>query len=111
MQNRSKINKLEKKIIDFFLSFSANVKLPPEKFTTVTKEQGQQDVPTSSEPKKIILNSAEELYSEIRDKNFNAVGAVLSRKAKLITAQFDVRSTLIKKKLFISTIFNEEEKD
>ena len=43
-----------------------------------------------TEPKKFILNSAEELYAELRDKNFNAVGATLSRKAKYITAQFDV---------------------
>ena len=45
---------------------------------------------TSSEPKTLILNSADELYSELRDKNFSAVGQAVSRKAKIITAQFDV---------------------
>jgi hypothetical protein len=46
-----------------------------------------------SEPKKIILNSSEELFAELRDKNFNAVGPTLSRKAKLISALFDVSTS------------------
>ena len=77
-------------------NISANVKLPPEKFATQSKEGGPQEVGT--EPKKFILNSAEELYAELRDKNFKAVGPVLSRKAKMITAQFDVS--------FISRMFS-----
>ena len=72
----------------FSNSLAASVKLPPEKFATTSKEGGPQEIPT--EPKKFILNSGEELYAELRDKNFNAVGSTLSRKAKLITAQFDV---------------------
>lgn len=44
-----------------------------------------------TEPKKLQLNSAEELYAEIRDKNFNAVGAALSKKAKIISAAFEER--------------------
>ena len=71
----------------------ATVKLPPEKFATTSKEGGPQEIPT--EPKKFILNSGEELYAELRDKNFNAVGATLSKKAKLITAQFDVWNSKI----------------
>uniref|UniRef100_A0A8C7D580 Vacuolar protein sorting-associated protein 33A n=1 Tax=Oncorhynchus kisutch TaxID=8019 RepID=A0A8C7D580_ONCKI len=47
--------------------------LPPEKFS------------------KMQLNSAEELYAEIRDKNFNGVGAALSKKAKIISAAFEER--------------------
>ena len=66
---------------------SASVKLPPEKFATTGKD-GSQEIPT--EPKKVILNSGEELFAEIRDKNFNAVGATLSKRAKLMNAQFDV---------------------
>ena len=68
--------------------FAASVKLPPEKFASSSKEGAGQEIPT--EPKKFILNSGEELYGELRDKNFNAVGSTLSKKAKLITAQFDV---------------------
>ena len=73
----------------FCLLLSATVKLPPEKFV----EGGTTDV--ASDPKKIILNSSEELFAEIRDKNFLAVGPVLSKKAKLISAQFDVSSFFI----------------
>lgn len=67
------------------------VKLPPEKFAP--KKQGGsgggKELPT--EAKKLQLNSAEELYAEIRDKNFNAVGSVLSKKAKIISAAFEER--------------------
>lgn len=64
------------------------VKLPPEKFAPKKQGDGGKDLPT--EAKKLQLNSAEELYAEIRDKNFNAVGSVLSKKAKVISAAFEV---------------------
>ena len=64
---------------------TASVKLPAEKFSN--SEDG---VSTSAESKKFILNSSEQLYSELRNKNFKAVGGVLNRTAKLITAQADV---------------------
>nr|CAH7720426.1 unnamed protein product [Callosobruchus chinensis] len=41
----------------------------------------------SEDKKQIILNSADKLYADIRDKNFNAVGAYLSKQAKAISAQ------------------------
>lgn len=65
------------------------VKLPPEKFAPKKQGDGGKDLPT--EAKKLQLNSAEELYAEIRDKNFNAVGSVLSKKAKIISAAFEER--------------------
>uniref|UniRef100_A0A671L3A7 Vacuolar protein sorting-associated protein 33A-like n=1 Tax=Sinocyclocheilus anshuiensis TaxID=1608454 RepID=A0A671L3A7_9TELE len=65
------------------------VKLPPEKFAQKKQGEGGKELPT--EPKKLQLNSAEELYAEIRDKNFNAVGAALSKKAKIISAAFEER--------------------
>ncbi|XP_064209394.1 vacuolar protein sorting-associated protein 33A isoform X1 [Anguilla rostrata] len=65
------------------------VKLPPEKFAQKKQGEGGKDLPT--EAKKLPLNSAEELYAEIRDKNFNAVGAALSKKAKIISAAFEER--------------------
>eukprot|EP00058_Branchiostoma_floridae_P026375 XP_002611866.1 hypothetical protein BRAFLDRAFT_123348 [Branchiostoma floridae] len=69
---------------------NTSVKLPPEKFAS-SKQQtgGPQEMPT--EPKKLVLNSAEELYAEARDRNFHAIGPLLSRKAKLISAQFEER--------------------
>ncbi|XP_078083205.1 vacuolar protein sorting-associated protein 33A [Mustelus asterias] len=68
---------------------NTNVKLPPEKFAPKKQNESGRDLPT--EPKKLQLNSAEELYAEIRDKNFNAVGSVLSKKAKFISAAFEGR--------------------
>ncbi|CAJ0963054.1 unnamed protein product [Ranitomeya imitator] len=68
---------------------NSNVKLPPEKFAPKNQGEGGKELPT--EAKKLLLNSAEELYAEIRDKNFNAVGSVLSKKAKIISAAFEGR--------------------
>ncbi|XP_053557731.1 vacuolar protein sorting-associated protein 33A [Bombina bombina] len=68
---------------------NSHVKLPPEKFTAKKQGESGKDLPT--EPKKLLLNSAEELYAEIRDRNFNAVGCVLSKKAKVISAAFEER--------------------
>lgn len=45
----------------------------------------------SSDKKTIILNSGEELYTELRDKNFNAIGQILSRRANEISKQLDER--------------------
>jgi len=78
--------------------FSATVKLPSEKFAPSS------DMPTGpttsaaadlSESKKIILNSSEELFAELRDRNFHAVGPILSKKAKLISAEFDVNTFVL----------------
>jgi hypothetical protein len=69
------------------------VKLPPEKFAPKKQGDSGKDLPT--EAKKLQLNSAEELYAEIRDKNFNAVGSVLSKKAKIISAAFEVRQAVV----------------
>jgi len=77
---------------------TASVKVPPEKFQSSNQQQEEsQGVPT--EPKKIILNSSDELYADLRDKNFNAVGSIVSKKAKVITAEFDV-SWLFDKTVF-----------
>jgi vacuolar protein sorting-associated protein 33A len=45
----------------------------------------------STEKKQIMLNSKEELYVELRDKNFNAVGSALSRLAKTVTSAANER--------------------
>lgn len=65
------------------------MKLPPEKFLTQEEKKNSKEE-ALTEPKKFILNSADELFAELRDKNFNAVGTIVSRKAKTITAEFDV---------------------
>lgn len=45
----------------------------------------------TADKKQIILNSSDELFADIRDKNFNAVGPALRRKAKHISTQFEER--------------------
>jgi len=44
-----------------------------------------------SDDKVVSLSSCEELYQELRGLNFNAVGPTLSRKARVISAQFEER--------------------
>ena len=77
-----------------FLLFLATAKFPPERFPQ-TEEKGpgglQQQQPTG--PKKVVLNSSDELFYDIRDLNFSAVGIHLSRRAKQISAAFEVCST------------------
>ena len=65
------------------------VTLPAESLTT-GESSGSRPQEDGAETKKLALNSGEQLYAELRDKNFSAVGSLLSRKAKLISAQFDV---------------------
>ncbi|XP_059169291.1 vacuolar protein sorting-associated protein 33A-like isoform X2 [Physella acuta] len=85
---------------------NTNVKLPPEKFLTQEEKKNSKEE-ALTEPKKFILNSADELFAELRDKNFNAVGTIVSRKAKTITAEFDERhaaKTVGEMKQFVSKL-------
>lgn len=68
-------------IDEFYGIHNTLVTMPAEKFASSSNESMQ----SLTEKKQIILNSREELYAELRDKNFNAVGPVLSRLAKTIT--------------------------
>lgn len=61
---------------------------PPDRFT---KTDDKFTTVSSAEKKSIILNSSEDLYAEIRDKNFNAIGQILARHAKSISNQLDER--------------------
>ncbi|XP_031836624.1 vacuolar protein sorting-associated protein 33A [Nomia melanderi] len=74
-------------LIDEIFGIKYNtVQLPARRF------HDSEDSPTAmslNEMEQIILNSAEELFAEIKDKNFNGVGPVLSKKAKIILSQFD----------------------
>uniref|UniRef100_A0A8W7PQX2 VPS33A n=1 Tax=Anopheles coluzzii TaxID=1518534 RepID=A0A8W7PQX2_ANOCL len=62
---------------------NTTVNLPAEKFNT---GEGL-STDRNTEKSQFILNSKEQLYAELRDKNFNAVGAVLSRMAKSIRSR------------------------
>ena len=61
---------------------SASCTLPPDKFPP--KDDNKQKA------KKLVLNSGEGLFGEIRDMNFTGVGTVLSREAKRITTEYEV---------------------
>ncbi|CAG9559127.1 unnamed protein product [Danaus chrysippus] len=67
---------------------SSTVTFPGHKF--VSPDDARPEV-TAREKKRIILNSSEELFAELRDCNFTAVGAQLSKKARIIKTQLDER--------------------
>jgi len=72
--------------------FKATAKFPPERFPQ-TEEKGpggMQQQQQQTGPKKVVLNSSDELFYDIRDLNFSAVGIHLSRRAKQISAAFEV---------------------
>ncbi|EEB20262.1 vacuolar protein sorting 33A, putative [Pediculus humanus corporis] len=66
---------------------NTTAQFPSERFM---KTENEPEVLTAIK-KQIILNSNDELFADIRDKHFNAVGHVLSRKAKHISAMYDVK--------------------
>ncbi|KAG0729931.1 Vacuolar protein sorting-associated protein 33A [Chionoecetes opilio] len=81
-------------IDQFFTINNCTVKLPGEKFAaqSTTESNTNSNMDNSfSEIKTIQLNSSEELYSEIRDFNFSAVGPRLSHHAKSVVAQYEER--------------------
>lgn len=67
----------------------STVHFPPERFTK--PDDTFQTSMSAAEKKSIVLNSSEDLFTELRDKNFNAVGQILSRHAKSISSQLDER--------------------
>ena len=79
-----------------------------EKFKN--KNQDQVDSDNIKPTKTIVLNSSEEMFADLRDKNFNAVGPNLSKKAKAIAAQFDERhgaKNVRELKLFVEKTFSQ----
>lgn len=90
-------------IDEIFGIHNTTVKLPAEHFSS----SNETSTNFSPEVKAIILNSGEELFAEIRDKNFSAVGPALSKKAKLISSQFQERhgdKTVQEMKQFVSRL-------
>lgn len=76
-----------------FFFFKATAKFPPERFPQAEEKGpgGMQQQQQQTGPKKVVLNSSDELFYDIRDLNFSAVGIHLSRRAKQISAAFEVR--------------------
>ncbi len=83
-------------IDELFQIKNSSVKLPAEKFSSQDEQASLSDpISTSggagSHVKQFVLNSNDELFADLRDKNFNAVGPTLSKKARAISAQFEER--------------------
>ncbi len=76
---------------------NSSVHLPASKFASAAEEgeEASEEVQATSGDgrtmRQIPLTAGEEMYAEIRDRNFNAVGPALSRKAKLVSAQMEER--------------------
>lgn len=91
-------------IDELFNIRNTTLRLPAEHFSSSNEASPAY---TSADTKDIILNSGEELFAEIRDKNFNAVGLALSKKARQISMQFGERhgdKTVQEMKLFVSRL-------
>ena len=75
----------------------ATVRLPVEKFpnpgqsSKAAVSDADAGAKKEAKDKKITLNSSDELFAEIRDKNFSAVGPVFSAKTKFLSAKMGVR--------------------
>ncbi|XP_015433724.1 PREDICTED: vacuolar protein sorting-associated protein 33A [Dufourea novaeangliae] len=79
-------------LIDEIFGIKCNtVQLPAKRFHDSHDSKDSPTTMSLNEKEQIILNSGEELFAEIRDKNFNGVGPALSKKAKIISSQFDER--------------------
>ena len=64
-------------------------KFPREMFSEEVQNVPK-NAPPPSGPMAFILNSEEQMFTEMRDLNFRAVGQFLSREAKKITALYEV---------------------
>ncbi|XP_055914026.1 vacuolar protein sorting-associated protein 33A [Eupeodes corollae] len=72
-------------LIDEIYSIRQNkVSLPGKNFS-----KASDDANLVAEQKILCLNSDEKLYGELRDKNFNEVGKILSKRAKEISSQME----------------------
>ncbi len=69
--------------------FSDTAKFPREMFSEEV-QQAPKNAPPSTAPLSITLNSEDNMYSKLRDRNFGAVGTYLSKFAKDISAAFQV---------------------
>lgn len=72
---------------------NATAYFPAEKFLSSEERQSES---LAEGKKQVVLNSKDKLFADIRDKNFNAVGAVLSKQAKLtlMNSQLEDREDL-----------------
>ncbi|XP_076806597.1 vacuolar protein sorting-associated protein 33A-like [Clavelina lepadiformis] len=73
---------------------------PPDNFSKTSKSDD-----LTTEKKKVVLSSKDELFSQLRDCNFNAVGPNLKKQAKIISEKYEERhsaKTVGEMKTFVS---------
>ncbi|XP_062505402.1 vacuolar protein sorting-associated protein 33A-like [Corticium candelabrum] len=80
-------------IDEFFGIQNTNCKLPADKFIDPNEAKGSEQgaMASTSTQKTVTLNSAEELFAELRDLNYHAVGPLLNRRAKHVKEAFEER--------------------
>ncbi|XP_034140432.1 vacuolar protein sorting-associated protein 33A isoform X2 [Drosophila guanche] len=83
-------------LIDEFYGIRQNkLSLPAEWFPPNKTAEGRRPdeyLPQTSEKKTILMHSGEQLYAELRNKNFNEVTKLLARKAREIHTQMHATS-------------------
>ena len=83
-------------IDEFFGIKNSSVKLSSEKFVPpqddgYSEASGEGQGSANLSVKQFSLSSSEELYSDLRDKNFNAVGPILAKRARAISQAYEER--------------------
>lgn len=83
-------------LIDEIYSIKSNsVKLPGSRFDQKQPQKDQTgQINLNTELKKFTLNSSEELFCKIRDKNFNAIPVILNNTSKSLRVQYEERHNL-----------------
>ena len=72
-----------------------NVKLPSAKFNQQQKDSKENaPINISTDQKQFTLNSSEELFCKLRDKNFNAIPIFLTSKSKSLRVEYEERHAL-----------------
>ncbi|GJQ85374.1 car [Trypoxylus dichotomus] len=91
-------------LIDEIFGLNNNtVNIPAEKLMS-TEERHTESL--QEEKKALILDSSDQLFADLRDKNFNGVGSFLSKQAKSISAQLEDRydKSVQEMKLFVQKL-------
>lgn len=84
---------------------TATASFPPDRFSREDENDGM--IPAVPAAKKVVyLNSSDDLYGELRDRNFNGIGPALRRKAQNVAQQLEKRhdKTMENMKKFVSQL-------
>ena len=76
-------------LILIFDTFLDSAKFPRDQFSEDV-QQVPKNAPLPITPLSVTLTSEENMYSNMRDSNFRSIGRILSKKAREISAAFEV---------------------